>query len=668
VFLSILSQTGHVNVLAEAESSEITTGAQTYAVFGLKHQRTSFFDGTYWWLFIFNTTGYYYSYSSDPLIWSNAFSQLYTDGFYSRGGLDVAYDGDDGVMVSYGFYSTNYRWIACNGTITGNSISWTRTQLDTYASYYQGLGGDYIPASGKFVYLTHRYDISNPYVVYHNWTYPSGWTPDYQLDLPEAINSNIGGTSVVGGGDIWMNFVMNGGAQLRYSVYDNTLGSVENDAKGGQASFSALPQGSVVHLAYLNSTDDIVYRRYDGSWGDREAVYMGTSDHNSSFPIISLDQTGDSIYVIWADATDDCIYYKKRDSTGESGTWDSTPNLLVDESANGLYSSTKFGTSVAAPEYFNNSVLPVFYVTGTASPFTYKVATLIPNIEPTVTSFTISDLSDGDTMFKTLWYHPVMVVDDEDGISDIGTAYFSFETEYGWHNVSYNYQTDVYAIEAGEDRIAIAEGYTESSGTSLTINFNLMLRESIDVEDNVDVYCRVTDISDADSDWSLEQQDHFNIEDYTVDDESGTTWTRTDPTIEEPEEEIWIDSDGDGIPNSEDDDIDGDWVPNDYDPDMDGDGIPNELDPEPTIPYVEPSKPTLISFKTPDGSVINIINPMYYLKPYQKIIIPFIFLLLLLLLYAIYKSRQNEEENRGKIAPQISTGGYDKIGELRRRR
>lgn len=42
-----------------------------------------------------------------------------------------------------------------------------------------------------------------------------------------------------------------------------------------------------------------------------------------------------------------------------------------------------------------------------------------------------------------------------------------------------------------------------------------------------------------------------------------------------------VDQDGDGQPNSSDNDIDGDGIPNDADPDRDGDGVPNADDPNP---------------------------------------------------------------------------------------
>ena len=42
-----------------------------------------------------------------------------------------------------------------------------------------------------------------------------------------------------------------------------------------------------------------------------------------------------------------------------------------------------------------------------------------------------------------------------------------------------------------------------------------------------------------------------------------------------------MDQDGDGQPNSSDNDIDGDGIPNDADPDRDGDGVPNADDPNP---------------------------------------------------------------------------------------
>jgi hypothetical protein len=278
------------------------------------------------------------------------------------------------------------------------------------------------------------------------------------------------------------------------------------------------------------------------------------------------------------------------------------------------------------------------------------------NSDPTVTSFVISDLSDGGiTMFKTLWYRPIMVVDDANGLSDIGTSYFAFQTDYGWHNVSYNYQTDVYAVETATGNIIVADGYTEFSGTSLTIHFYLMLLESIDVDTNVDVYCRVTDVSSGDSDWSLEQLDYFNIEDYTADETGSSGWTPSEVPSEEPQE-IWIDSDGDGIPNWDDPDVDGDGIPNEYDEDIDGDDIPNNIDPEPFIPEEVDERPILLSFKTPSGKIINIINPLYYLKPYQKIIIPLLFLLLALILYSIYRNKSKKSLDE-RVSDKITTLG-----------
>lgn len=50
-----------------------------------------------------------------------------------------------------------------------------------------------------------------------------------------------------------------------------------------------------------------------------------------------------------------------------------------------------------------------------------------------------------------------------------------------------------------------------------------------------------------------------------------------DPQAGDPEP----DTDGDGIPDSNDPDIDGDGIPNSQDPDKDGDGIPDEDDPTP---------------------------------------------------------------------------------------
>lgn len=53
-----------------------------------------------------------------------------------------------------------------------------------------------------------------------------------------------------------------------------------------------------------------------------------------------------------------------------------------------------------------------------------------------------------------------------------------------------------------------------------------------------------------------------------------------DGIIDEKDEDV----DGDGTPNSEDDDMDGDGMPNDEDPDIDGDGVINQLDEYPEDP------------------------------------------------------------------------------------
>lgn len=272
----------------------------------------------------------------------------------------------------------------------------------------------------------------------------------------------------------------------------------------------------------------------------------------------------------------------------------------------------------------------------------------VTNNAPTVTSFVILDLSGGDTLYTTLWYRPRLIVDDSDGFAEIDWVMWAFETDKGWHNISYDAQADVWAKEAGGNRFRIQDGYTESSGTELSAYFYFKAEENMDVHKDVDVYTFVNDTSGDGPGWALTRDNYFEILEYEDEPSSSTSsWTPSETPTMEPQDD-WVDTDGDGIPNWDDPDIDGDDVPNDYDPDIDGDEIPNEEDPDPYIPE-EPAEPKdyIFSFKTPSGKTINLIpTEIFTLEFHQKLIIPWVLFLLLVLLYAIYRSRKNPKKMR----------------------
>lgn len=79
-------------------------------------------------------------------------------------------------------------------------------------------------------------------------------------------------------------------------------------------------------------------------------------------------------------------------------------------------------------------------------------------------------------------------------------------------------------------------------------------------------FVNTTEISDDDS------------ENYTDPDGNPYEDTDSDPDGTNDDVHDTTDTDGDGIPDSLDDDIDGDGIPNDQDEDDDGDGIPDTED------------------------------------------------------------------------------------------
>lgn len=512
LFVFLLSQSPTVS------GANLTTGTRGYGALGYIYERASFFDGTNWWMFVNDGTNYKYSYTTDPLNWSNSWTLLSADPWTSRSAQDVAYDPvNNRVMLSYGYYSSNYRQIAQNGTISGNSISWTRTQILTDASYIWGVGGDFDPTNNRFYYAIHQYAVANPYFAFLRWIHSSGWSNEIPLDSNEKISSSIGGVSIECGGTTWMNFIMNGDKELRYSIGDSvSVSSLENNIKSGVAPFSTLAEGSIIHLVYLNTTDDIEYRRYNGTWSARESVYMGTSDHNASFPVISLD--GSKIIVVWGDETDDCIYMKKRSSSGEVGTWDASPTLVVNASSDNLYyHPTRGSGGLSVPEYANNTYLPVYYITG-SSPFQYKVVNITtasppaPNTAPVLGAYTISNW-DGEAIYADdedapNWW---LVATDADGGGDISTYQFAFKLGSVWCNFTYTTSTGEWTKDTDNPVKMKEDGQSVTDTTQKNILGFMKIEDWASETYNVQVYGKVTDASNETDGWELLSGPSFNV-------------------------------------------------------------------------------------------------------------------------------------------------------------
>ena len=312
-----------------------------------------------------------------------------------------------------------------------------------------------------------------------------------------------------------MNILMDGNKNIRWSKGTDNFAALSETAVGGEASISALAQGNVVHLAWLDASNVLKYKRYNGTaWGGTETIV--TAGDANAFPQIALDEAGDSLYVVWGDSGDDCIYYRKRDSTEASGAWDSSDTLLVNESAAELQSTTKFGTVVSVPEFFNNSELPVLYMTGTASPWTLKATSITLNADPTITSASITSRDDSDNVYATKYYSWVAVVNDADGATDIDEV--SLRAKDGaatvWEVKATSLTgTPSWSIVSGSTIIDLDSGASTWSeeGNQGTATFRVAIEWDHTQYDDLEIAVSVKDSAAATAGWTDKQTDYVDV-------------------------------------------------------------------------------------------------------------------------------------------------------------
>lgn len=97
-----------------------------------------------------------------------------------------------------------------------------------------------------------------------------------------------------------------------------------------------------LHLAYINSSNQTIYRERTSTW--QTAVTLDSNTSNS-YPTISLNTNNNDLYVFWIRADD--IFYKKGVSPYASGDWDASATS---------WKSTNTNTSVIASTSGNDKV------------------------------------------------------------------------------------------------------------------------------------------------------------------------------------------------------------------------------------------------------------------------------------------------------------------------
>ncbi len=486
-------------------------GSTTPAATGDSYQRRIVWDGTYWWLFYHNGTGWKYKYSSDlSTIGGGAtVEDVGTGG--RAGGISVTFDGSTGIQTFYGYYSGNYKLRERGGTISGTTISWdAATFILQDGSYYTGQGSVYNPSDGLSWVAVHRYtsrDVTR-------YRYTTFWASDV-IDTSESVTTTTGGIAMVATTTGIFNVLKDSGNNLRYSTDSNDFAAIGQTCAAGYGAFSVVSEGDVVHLAYLDASNNLEYIRWSGSaWGDVETIMASASDA-FCYPVITLDDVNGELYVFWGDVGTDDIYYRKRDSTGVSGNWDGSSTTLVDES-DLVGGDTSGNGRITAPLYANNSQIPVMYTIG-SSPYTVKVVELAisSNSDPTITSASSPDLKDTDNMYGMDGYYSFqVVVNDADGATDIDKVYLqakSGETVRWEVRATSLTGTPSWAIQTGDTIIDITTSSWSEDGNSGTATFEVRAEFDHPGYADLELAVYVEDSAAASAGWTDMQTDYFDI-------------------------------------------------------------------------------------------------------------------------------------------------------------
>jgi len=484
---------------------------------GNNYQRKIIYDGTYWWFFYSNgtTNGYQYSYSSDPTS-SFTFGGTVQSGVAHggrTGGIAVAFNGTNGVLANYAYYSSNYKFRHNLGSISGTTITWEGSDnVITDNSYFVGVTNFWDASAGFFRAGLQKYNGGGDVNRYKS----TDWTQNI-IDTTESIDSSNGGFSMVDLGANHLNILQNGNEALRWSLNSNDFsGTGLETVPGGHASFSVVSQGSIAHIVYLTTDYDFEYSRFNGTaWSVEETILSGGGDARA-YPVISLDAENDDLYVIWGNQTTDEILYRKRDSTGVSGTWDSSSTVLADESARGLKDNDKHGNGrISAPLTFNNSILPVMYMTNSSAPCEIHVATITLNADPTITSATGTDLKDTDNMYGMDGYYTfTVVVNDADGATDIDKVYLQAKSDetVRWEVRATSLTgTPAYSIQTGDTIIDQSGSGWAEDGNAGTATFEVRAEFDHPGLADLDLEVYVEDSEGASAGWTEMQTDYFDV-------------------------------------------------------------------------------------------------------------------------------------------------------------
>jgi len=304
------------------------------------HQRKTFYANGRFWVVYHDGSNIVCKSSSDGTTWTQAFTITPNQSFDGRG-FGVWFDGTY-FHIAYPDETINYvvryrRGLPnSDGTVTWSADTQVaQTSSDMLKAVNICVDSDghawvgYVNSSTRIPYVTKNANTDG------TWSTASGFP--YQLTTTENTYWQITPLPLTSG-KVYVLYVSGPiyGKLWDGSSWSSEESSFTDEDAHDYFAFSAVAHGDTVHLVYSGETSvKIKYNRRDPSSGwlssDEEVYDIGITTFAPS-----LSKTSDgTLYCIWMNQNDDCIYYKKRTGSG----WDSSPTQLVCDTYSFQYSS-----------------------------------------------------------------------------------------------------------------------------------------------------------------------------------------------------------------------------------------------------------------------------------------------------------------------------------------
>jgi len=353
---------------AAVVSTGITSTSSSALSFGI--QRKIVYDGSKWWLFVWDGSYLSYYYSTDLSTWTRS-GTVWSYAPYDRaGGADVRISGST-VYIAQAYYSGNYYIYFIKGTISGTTIMWGSIKtVATSANVING-GGIGVGTDGKLwiVYDSVGY-------IYASYSADGGSTWTGTTVGSTTSSFTTGGNIIVPLSNGKMMVInKNSNNNLLFSIWGGSSWSTPTQFASGVANgwgyFSATSNGDVVYLAYVDSSGNIKFMKYTGtSWTSATTIATAST---TSHPVVEYDYVKNIIYVFWVNSGTIYVAY----STDGGTTWTTT--------SAGNDTSITANNAVSGAVQVYNGLAVLAYLTSSASPYTVKLAIFSTTSPPSPT-------------------------------------------------------------------------------------------------------------------------------------------------------------------------------------------------------------------------------------------------------------------------------------------